>query len=207
MSDEPRVHPPPAMASGIITFGCLNNPSKINADVVKLWSRVMKAVERSRIIVFAAATAQRRQLLAQFQAEEIEADRVEFVGFHPHQQYLELYQRIDIGLDTFPYNGHSTGLDSYWMGVPVVTLVGPTVVGRAGYSQLMNLGLPSLIAQSPADFVRIATELACDLPRLRELRATLRSRMRDSPLMDARRFAASIESAYREMWQKWCAAR
>ena len=88
-----------------------------------------------------------------------------FVAQQPRPQYLRYYHGIDIGLDTVPYNGHTTSLDSFWMGVPVVTLVGPTVVGRAGLCQLMNLGLPELIASSPEQYVRIAAELAEDLPR------------------------------------------
>jgi hypothetical protein len=84
-------------------------------------------------------------------------------------------------LDTFPYNGHTTSLDSLWMGVPVITLVGQTTVGRAGLSQLTNLGLPELIGGTPEDFVRIAVDLAGDLPRLGDLRTTLRGRMEASP--------------------------
>ena len=122
----------------------------------------------------------------------------------PRRKYLELYHRIDLGLDTLPYNGHTTSLDSYWMGVPVVTLVGQTIVGRAGLSQLMNLQLPELIAHTPDQYVEIATNLASDLPRLSELRGTLRARMEQSPLMDAPRFARDIEAAYRTMWRTWC---
>jgi predicted O-linked N-acetylglucosamine transferase (SPINDLY family) len=115
------------------------------------------------------------------------------------------YRRIDIGLDTVPYNGHTTSLDAFWVGVPVVTLTGPTVVGRAGSSQLRNLGLPELIASSPEQYVEVAAELARDLPRLGHLRATLRRRMQSSPLMDAPQFARNIEAAYRAMWRRWCA--
>jgi predicted O-linked N-acetylglucosamine transferase (SPINDLY family) len=91
------------------------------------------------------------------------------------------------------------------MGVPVITLVGQTAVGRAGMSLLTNLGLPELIAGSPEQFVRIAGELAGDLPRLGNLRASLRGRMQNSPLMDGPRFARHVEAAYRLMWQRWCA--
>src|SRR5579863_9684706 len=101
---------------------------------------------------------------------------------------MELYHRIDLGLDSFPYNGHTTSLDSFWMGVPVITLPGQTPVSRAGWCQLSNLGLTELAGQSPEEFVRIAVELARDLPRLIALRSTLRQRMEQSPLMDASRF-------------------
>src|SRR5262249_16026570 len=133
-------------------------------------------------------------------------DRVEFVGQRLRSQYLQLYHQIDICLDTCPYNGHTTSLDSFWMGVPVVTLVGQTSVGRGGVSICTNLGFSELIAVSPEQFVAISAQLASDLERLREMRRTLRERLRSSPLMDAPRFARNIESAYRTMWQRWCRA-
>jgi predicted O-linked N-acetylglucosamine transferase (SPINDLY family) len=135
----------------------------------------------------------------------VEARRVEFVSKQDIAAYLRVYDRIDIGLDTFPYNGHSTSLDSHWMGVPVITLAGRTVVGRAGVSQLNNLGLTELIAHSPQQYVQIATELANDRARLSGYRLALRERMRKSPLMDAASFARGVEAAYRAMWRKWAA--
>jgi protein O-GlcNAc transferase len=78
------------------------------------------------------------------------------------------------------------------------------VVGRAGLCQAMNLGLPELVAQSPDEFVSIATGLARDRDRLSGLRAGLRARMGASPLMDAPRFARNLEAAYRSVWRRWC---
>jgi predicted O-linked N-acetylglucosamine transferase (SPINDLY family) len=130
---------------------------------------------------------------------QIDAGRIEFVEFAPRAQYLRTYRRIDIGLDTFPYNGHTTSLDSFWMGVPVVTLVGKTAVGRAGWSQLCNLGLSEWAAATERRFVEMVSQRARDLRGLNELRHSLRSRMQSSPLMDAPRFARGIEAAYRRM--------
>jgi predicted O-linked N-acetylglucosamine transferase (SPINDLY family) len=91
------------------------------------------------------------------------------------------------------------------MGVPVITLVGRTRVGRGGLSQAMNLGLPELIASTPEEYIRIATDLAQDLPRLSRLRTALRARMQASPIMDAPRFTRTIEAAYRDLWRRQCA--
>jgi predicted O-linked N-acetylglucosamine transferase (SPINDLY family) len=124
---------------------------------------------------------------------------VEFVEYRPRREYLEIYHRLDIVLDTFPYNGHTTSLDALWMGVPVVSMAGGTRVSRAGLSQLTNLGLPELVARSEAEYVNIAVGLASDRGRLAELRLTLRQRMKNSVLMDAERFAQQVEKAYREM--------
>jgi predicted O-linked N-acetylglucosamine transferase (SPINDLY family) len=90
------------------------------------------------------------------------------------------------------------------MGVPVVTLLGRTAVGRGGASLLSNIGFPDLIARTPEQYVRIAIDLAQDLPRQAELRRTLRPRMQASPLKDAPLFARNVEAAYRQMWRNWC---
>jgi predicted O-linked N-acetylglucosamine transferase (SPINDLY family) len=120
-------------------------------------------------------------------------------------EYFGSYQRIDVALDPFPYGGGTTTCDALWMGVPVVSLAGQTAVGRGGVSILSNVGLPELIAQTPEHYVQVAAKLAQDLPRLSQLRATLRERMQASPLMNAPRFARNVEAAYRTMWRRWCA--
>jgi predicted O-linked N-acetylglucosamine transferase (SPINDLY family) len=132
---------------------------------------------------------------------------VEFADRCAHEEYLAGYRRLDVVLDPFPYNGHTTSLDALWMGVPVVTLAGERAVARAGLSQSSNLGLTELVAFSEEDYVSMAVKLASDLPRLAELRRSLRSRMENSVLMDGARFARSIEAAYRAMWRQWCAQR
>jgi protein O-GlcNAc transferase len=199
------VNPLPARKNGFITFGCLNNFCKINADVLALWAKVLQQTNDSRLLLMAPPGSHRQRTIDQLSAAEIDPARIEFVPRAPTRKYLELYHRIDLALDTFPWNGHSTSLDSYWMGVPVISRVGQTAVSRAGWCQLSNLGLSELAGQTPEDFIRIAVELAKDLPRLENLRMTLRQRMENSPLMDAPKFARNIEAALRRMWQTWCA--
>ena len=213
LGGEPEVNALPAAVGNdagaderaVVTFGCLNNFCKVNEGVLKLWARVMREVEESRMIILAPEGDHREWALGIFAREGIEREKIEFVGYLPREQYLRMYHRIDIGLDTFPYNGHTTSLDSFFMGVPVVTLVGETVVGRAGLSQLMNLGLPELVARTEEEYVKIAVGLAGDLPRVGKLRVTLRNKMRRSALMDGGRFARNLEGAYRGMWERWCA--
>lgn len=188
-----------------VTFGCLNNFCKVNEGMVTLWARVMRAVPGSRLMLLAGEGRHRSHTAALFEREGVRAERIVFEVPRPRIKYLELYHQVDIGLDTLPYNGHTTSLDSYWMGVPVVTLVGETIAGRAGLSQLSNLGLGELAGRTGEAFVEIAVGLARDTTRLAELRRTLRERMRGSPLMDGARFARRVEGAYRRMWERWCA--
>ncbi|MGD1276069.1 MAG: tetratricopeptide repeat protein [Tepidisphaeraceae bacterium] len=198
LTDQPPVNALPALSVGHVTFGCLNNFCKVNAGTLELWSQVLSAVPGSRLILLCPQGSHRPQVLEKL---KVQADRVEFVEFAPREQYLKRYHRIDIGLDTFPYNGHTTSLDSLWMGVPVVSMVGQRAVSRAGWSQSKNLGLAEqLVGQRPQDFVSLAVGLAGDLPRLSQMRGQLRLRMEKSPLMDADRFARKVEEAYRQMW-------
>ena len=152
-----------------------------------------------------SGTGSHRRRIADFMHDlGIQPQRIEFLPPCPRDEFLRYHSGIDIILDSFPYNGHTTSLDALWMGVPVVSLAGESAVSRAGLSQLTNLGLPEFVAHAENEYVAIATELAGDLPRLAELRETLRPRMEASVLMDAVRFTRGIENAYRKMWRRWC---
>jgi predicted O-linked N-acetylglucosamine transferase (SPINDLY family) len=203
LSDEPAAGRLPAAANGHVTFGCLNNPCKLTDATLALWHPVLDALPDSRLVLLAREGRQRAALAARLGALGIRAERLHFVPFQPRSEYLRVYRQIDLALDTIPYNGHTTSLDSLWMGVPVVSRIGRTCVGRAGLSQLYQLGLTELAAASDADFTAAAVALARDLPRLAELRASLRSRLAASPLMDGARFARHIESAYRGLWREF----
>ncbi len=137
----------------------------------------------------------------------IAGDRIEIVGLLPWDEYVRLFHRQDIGLDPFPYPGHTTSLDSYWMGVPVVTLTGDTAVSRVGASLLGAMGLPELIAENVDRYIAIAEGLAKDLPRLADLRIRLRDSLKRSPISDGAQFARDVEGVYRKMWKDWLRSR
>jgi predicted O-linked N-acetylglucosamine transferase (SPINDLY family) len=198
---------PPAAprAQGPIRFGSINNPCKVNEPLLRLWSQVLRTVADSRLLVQTVSTIQRNQIRDILGSLGVSADRLEFVPRCPRIDYLRLYDRVDICLDPLPYNGVTTTCDALWMGVPVVTLAGKTAAGRAGWSILANLGLSDLVAQTPEQFVHIASHLALDMPKLTQLQLTLQERVQQSPLMDYERFARHMEAAYRKIWQRWCA--
>jgi len=197
------VGPLPALGAGAITFGCQNSYRKVHAGVLSLWARVLRESPSSRLLLYAEEPRQ-KDTLRRLAAEGVEPERVEFGRRVSRRDYLERYQRIDIGLDTFPFTGATTSLDAFWMGVPVVTLTGGTSLHRAGKCLAMNLGLPELVANSESEFVAKAIALAGDLPRLAQLRADLRPRLAASPLADAPRFARNLEAAFRTTWRRYC---
>jgi predicted O-linked N-acetylglucosamine transferase (SPINDLY family) len=201
LTQGPGVNELPAIERGYLTLGCLNNPCKLTDHTLRLWGGVMRALPDARLLLMAPPGRHRRHLSQRLGAQGIAAERIDFRPFQPRAEYLHSYHDIDLGLDTFPYNGHTTSLDSLWMGVPVVTRVGRTSVGRGGLSQLFQMDLLELAAESDEAFVGIAAALGADLNRLAALRRELRTRLEHSALMDASRFARHVERAYRDAWR------
>lgn len=204
LTADPQPGPPPFVAAGHVTFGSLNNFCKVSPRFLGLVESILTDLPTARLVLLSSHGSHRQVMLNTLPRHV--ADRIEFTPYLPRQDYLRLHQRIDIALDPVPVNGHTTSLDALWMGVPVVTLVGPTAMGRAGLSQLTNLGLPELIAHTDTDYIRVATSLASDPARLTHLRETLRTRLESSVLMNAPRFTAYLEATLRTLWQQWCAA-
>lgn len=201
----PAVSSLAALESGRITFGCLNNFAKVSPAALSVWCKVLRATPQSRLLIHSRQGSHRQRVMDLMQGEGVDSERVHFVSRMPASEYFRQYHHIDIGLDPFPCAGGTTTCDALWMGVPVITLAGQTSVGRSGVSILSNVGLPELVAHTQDQYVRLAAGLAADLPRLAALRAGLRARMQQSPLMDAPHFARNIEAAFRKMWQQWCA--
>jgi predicted O-linked N-acetylglucosamine transferase (SPINDLY family) len=204
LATGPAVSPLPALAAGHVTFGCLNNFAKVTEVTLEIWAKVLSRIADSRLILLAPGGSARRRVLGALARNGVAADRIEFIERQSRPDYLQTYHRIDLCLDTTPYTGHTTSLDSLWMGVPPITLAGVTAVSRGGLSLLSNLGLERLVAKTADEFVELASQISVDKDALNELRLGLRDRMEKSPLMDAPRFARNIESVYRQIWAVWC---
>lgn len=202
-SDRPTPDPssPPVLSAGYITFGCLNNFAKVT-PALDLWARILQAIPQSRLIIHSNPGSHLNRVRDRFAKNGVSPDRIEFIPKQLWPDYMATYSRIDIALDPLPWGGGITTCDALWMGVPVVTVIGRTPVGRGGASILANIGVAELIAKTPEQYVQIAVELANDLPRLTELRKILRTKMQSSPLKDASRFARTIEAAFRQMWKE-----
>jgi len=205
----PEVAPLPALTNRYVTFGSFNALAKVTPETLRLWADVLMVVPGSKLLLKATAlgeAATQNRVRGLFAGYGISADRLELRGYLPSPvDHLELYHRVDIALDTFPYNGTTTTCEALSMGVPVITLAGRTQVSRTGVTLLSAVGLSQLIAAAPQDYLRIARELAGDLPRLAQLRHALRQRMQRSPLQNADEFVGTLEDTYRRLWQAWCA--
>jgi predicted O-linked N-acetylglucosamine transferase (SPINDLY family) len=189
--------------AGTIAFASFSSLSKIAPETVDLWARTLQAVPRSRLVIMArgaGGTEFEKRIRAAFAAEGVDPTRIELRPSAAIGEYLAYHNEVDIVLDTFPFNGHTTLCHALWMGVPVVSLAGDRFASRLGQSVLSNVGLAKLVAESPERFTQIAVDLAGNLAELAELRRGLRRQMSQSPLMDAQQFAVDFEQALRQIW-------
>lgn len=206
--DAPDPGPLPAMIDGVVTFGCFNNLIKASDEAIALWAAVLARVPKARLLIKArdlSRTAVLEAFRGRLAAGGVDLARCELAGHVADAAAnLAAYARADIGLDPVPFAGGATTREMLWMGVPVVTLAGPTRASRIGSSLLHRAGLSRLVARAPEDYVRIAADLAADLPALHALRRDLRLQIAASSLVDAERHTRDLETAYREMWRSWC---
>lgn len=206
----PPVGPLLAIERGYLTFGSFNRRIKINSEVVRLWSRILRALPTARLLLKDRAFADeemRSLTLRDFSENGVEPQRIDLLPRSASaQEHLQLYNRVDIALDPFPYNGSTTTCEALWMGVPVLTLRGNCYVSRMTSSLLTRVGLPEFITESADEYVSRAVQLAGQTEQLNRLRAELRPRMSTSPLCDATGYTRELESVYRTMWQRWCTA-
>jgi len=204
--DAPDVVVPPCVANGFVTFGSFNNFTKITPAMLHVWAQVLHATPVARLLIKAPGLGDpvlRHTTTRALQELGISTDRVELLDREPsYAKHMATYGRVDIALDTYPYHGTTTTCEAMWMGVPTITLAGPTRVSRVGVSLLSNAGLSDLIASTPEAYVEIARALASDIERLTSLRTSMRERLRTTGLIDAPRFTRELEKAYQAMWDQ-----
>ena len=206
----PQVTPTPAARLGGVTFGSFNKREKISTQMLGLWARIVGTDPCWRLMIMAPGLGDpdiREHVRDQFAGQGGDVGQLDLRPSRPFLEYMASHADVDIMLDTFPFNGHTTTCHGLWMGVPIVTLAGDRYASRMGLSVLINVGLSDLVATTPQQCVQLAVQLAKDRHRLMERRGTMRDRMRHSPLLDAAGRCRSVEAAYRRMWEQWCQQR
>ncbi len=205
---SPAVASLPAKQNGYITFGSFNGSLKINESLIRLWADILRANDNSRFLMKFGVGGDSKiveRYLAQFEQLGVSRERIQICGWKSALEHLQLYNQIDIALDTYPYNGCITTLEGLWMGVPTVSLVGrDNYVSRVGLSILSRLDLEFFAALTPEEYVAKSVALAQNPDALAKIRASMRQRMVSSTLCDAKGYATNVEAAYRQMWRRWC---
>ena len=199
--DIPRLQTSaPIVENKFITFGSFNNYNKINDRVIKVWSKILKKVKNSKLILKSSNASFRSAMAEKFRKNDV-INSVEFLSYKENfEDHLNQYKKIDIALDPFPYNGVTTSFEAIWMGVPVLTMKGFNYNSRSGESINKNLNLQELIAENENDYINIAVNLEKNIENLKKLRNEVFDNALSSPLFDQKKFSnqffKSLEKIY-----------
>lgn len=203
----PQFGLPPMIANGFVTFGCFNNAAKISNELLAEWAILLNDVTDSRLFLksfnFSDASLCER-VYSTLESHGVARERVILEGASPHKDLFESYNRVDIALDSWPYSGGLTTCEAMVMGVPVVTLPGPTFAGRHSASHLVHAGMPELVAENWNHYREIASGLANDKQNLGLIRQHLREILLSSPVCNGEIFALHFTDAMRAIWQRYC---
>ena len=183
----------PIIKNNYITFGSFNNFNKINDDVVKVWSKILKKVKYSKLILKSSSSIHSNERLIKKFKENNIIDSVEFVSREKNfENHLKIYNNIDLALDTFPYNGVTTSFEAIWMGVPVLTMTGYNFNSRCGESINKNLNIGYLISKNEDEYVEKAIYLSNNVGKLQSIRDFIFDNSLNSPLFNADKFKKSF---------------
>lgn len=198
----------PFELNNYITFGCLNNFSKISPDTVTMWAGILLNVKNSRLILKNNQTIPdllKDHILSIFEENGVHHSRIEMhYNLLDKNEHLAFYHNIDICLDPFPYNGTTTTFEALYMGVPVITRCGKAHYQRVGSSILKNMNLEKFVANSPEEYIEIAINLASDINKIKFYRKTLRGMLLESPLTDAKPFGKNFGELLKNVWKQYC---
>ena len=191
----------PSTQNNNITFGSFNNFNKISDNVIKTWSEILKTVKNSKLILKSSSPTMTSSLSNKFEKENV----LESIEFEPHvknfDEHMRHYKKIDIALDTFPYNGVTTSFEAIWMGVPVLTMQGYNFNSRCGESINKNLNLNCLIAKDEQDYILKAKEFS-NYDKLSKIRKKIFDDAFLSPLFDEKNFSKDFFNLLKSVHSK-----
>ena len=190
---ERKENPPPYINNKYFTFGSFNNPAKMTDNVLDCWSNILKKVKGSKLIIKCSSKKKKFDRIEKIFKKNGVLDSVTFYyRIDKLEDHLNLYKKIDVALDTFPYNGVTTSFEAIWMGVPVLTMAGYNFNSRCGESINKNLNMEQLIAKDEDDYVDKAVNLSNNYDGYVNLRKSIFTDAIESPLFNRNKFAENF---------------
>ena len=196
----------PVIKNGYVTFGSFNHLSKINDEVISLWSKILKSIPKSKIFLKTKQLNNshlKEKIISKFKENGINLNSIILEEGTSRSKLLNSYNKVDIALDPFPYSGGVTSLEAIWMGVPVLTKKGFKFVSRTTESIIHNLGMPDWVANDENEYVKKAIKFSTNLELLTEINKSLRQVALESPLFNSTLFAKQLNNAFWEMWNNF----
>ena len=195
----------PAIENNFITFGSANKLTKVNDDVISLWSEILKSIPSSKIFLKNKdldSEKIKNDIILKFKKNNINKEQLILEGeAKTRKELLNVYNKIDIGLDPFPFQGNTTTIESIWMGVPVITLKGNRYIFHFGESINSNLNMPNWIAKDHKDYISKAIKFSENIDELSNIRKNLRNKVLKSPIFNSKRFADHFDKMLWNIWE------
>ncbi|MCG8527677.1 MAG: hypothetical protein MI748_14950 [Opitutales bacterium] len=194
-----------------VTLGCFNNRAKITVALLELWAEILEERPKTKLLLKSIVFVdleEREKVIGIFESNGIDPGRIELLERSPStMDHLKEYRRVDIALDTFPYNGTTTTFEALWMGVPVVTQTGEPHASRVGSSILRTLGRRDWITESAKEYKSSVLRLIDDAEDRLVFRQQARELLFKSGLTDSKRFSRKFEAKIRDLWRNYCSGK
>jgi predicted O-linked N-acetylglucosamine transferase (SPINDLY family) len=206
--DRWRALPPPATRGEIglpedkVVFASFNSQVKVSPRTVRLWMEVLKGAPESVLWMRCEHKTAQDNMRKAAKKAGIDPKRIIFADFADYPKHVARLQAADLGIDTFPCNGHTTTSDKLWAGLPMATIRGTSFASRVSESLLRALGLPELVAEDDTAYVALNIRLATDRDFREGLKARIRKNRFRAPLFDTERFTRHLERAYEMMVER-----
>jgi len=204
---SPAIARSPVLSKGYITFGSFNMLPKISRECIEMWSAIVNSVPNARLLLKCHSfhdSATRTRILSLFSKAGLDMSKIDVrPTVLSSADHLEMYNEVDVALDSYPYNGTTTTCEALWMGVPVVTLSGERHVSRVGMSILSRIGCQELITETPDEYCACAVNWATDYKKMADFREHARQFLEKTPLMDRKLFTISMEKAFLSFWHDY----
>lgn len=185
-----------------VIFASFNNQRKISPKTFRLWMEVLAGAPNSVLWMAVEGEDARANMRAAMASRGVDPERVLFADILPYAAHIARLRAADLGIDTFPCNGHTTTSDKLWAGLPLVTLKGRNFAGRVSESLLNAMNLSELVVGAEADYVGLNIRLATDEAYRRDVASRLDAARGSAPLFDTERFTRHLEDAYRLMIER-----
>lgn len=192
----------PYLKNKYITFGSFNNILKVNSKVIQAWSKILCSILEAKLILIDKRFNERdfkEYFIKLFINHGVKKEQLIFEGDHSRSDLFEKYNSIDIALDTFPYNGGTTSLESFWMCVPVLTKKGNTFLSKCGESLNITLGLDEWICNDEIDYINKAIYMSKNIDKLQFVKNYLFDNRKEFKLFDSKNLAENLEAAFKDM--------
>jgi len=202
--EDIAVGPLPLLKKGYPVFGSFHKLTKISPRTIGLWAGVLSAIPEARMLLVAkglGTAGGKQRILDAFLTHGIESSRLDLRGNIPMEQYFAAHNEIDLLLDCFPWNSHTTAMHGIWMGVPTLTIAGKHHAGRFGELILRGLQMDQFVSPDDDEFPLTASRLVADTGQLQLIRSSSRDLLNKSILCDHAGLALRFQRACRQMWK------